>query len=272
VQLSLTVNPYIRRYHIMKPLSGLHVVQVWDITAGKEIANFSHTHPLTAIQFSPTEFILATACKDRTIRFWDLDDFENFDTCGPEATSAHATCFRSDGAAVLAAYQDSLKTYTYDPAGMLQQSEAQWGHVADMTVVDERLVACSLNGPTVSVWYASTTLPAPASAAAPVAAPTPESGKQWAGISSAAGEGRVSGGGGEDSAALPRAGSTSDEQRSNAGVAVAALRKGVGNLRVENKGTATSSVSTANDLQVCCHESSQRWVSIHGRDTLLGET
>jgi hypothetical protein len=102
--------------------------------------------------FNPCEFVLATTCKDRSVRFWDLETFLVLDTIGPEATAAHSCYFVGDGSTLLAAYQDSLKQYAYDPAATVKHIDVQWGHVVDLAMWNNNAVAASLNGPTVSVW------------------------------------------------------------------------------------------------------------------------
>lgn len=121
------------------------------------------------MQFSPTEFIIATTCKDRTVRFWDLEDFGNFDTCNVEATAANCSCFQEDGELLFAAYQDSLKSYSHDPVVATNVAEAHWGTVADMTAVNSRLVTCALNTATVSLWLTDSRASRPVSAAKPAA-------------------------------------------------------------------------------------------------------
>jgi hypothetical protein len=125
---------------------------VWDLAAGRDIATLSHTHPVTSLQFNPCEFVLATTCKDRCVRFWDLETFLVLDTLGPEATAARSCYFVPDGSTLLAAYQDSLKQYAYDPVATMKHIDVQWGHVVDLAIWNTSAVAASLNGPTVSVW------------------------------------------------------------------------------------------------------------------------
>jgi hypothetical protein len=158
--------------------------QVWDLQAGKEIASLSHTHAVTALQFNPAEFILASACKDRCVRFWGLNDFDLVDTCGPEATAAKAACFTRDGSSLLAAYQDFLKVYTHEPAQTLGHVDAAFGHVADMAVLGSQVVACSINGASVGIWSGSVPDSSQDAAAAPPAAPVQAAGSVTPRVSS----------------------------------------------------------------------------------------
>jgi katanin p80 WD40 repeat-containing subunit B1 len=45
-----------------------------------------HDGPVTTIEFHPTEFLVATGSADRTVKFWDLESFDQIDSLGPEAT------------------------------------------------------------------------------------------------------------------------------------------------------------------------------------------
>jgi WD40 repeat protein len=125
------------------------------------MAELPHAQRVTAIQFNPVECVLATACKDRMIRLWDLDRLDSFDACGPEATSAHAIAFNPDGQSLFAAYNDSLRQYGFEPTETLDHREMAWSQVIDMMVVKDNVVSCSVSGSTVSVWAVQS----PASAA-----------------------------------------------------------------------------------------------------------
>jgi hypothetical protein len=131
-------------------------VQLWDLSVGKSLAEMPHTHPVTSVLFNPVECILATACKDRLVRFWDLDSFDSFDACGPEATAAHSMAFAPDGQSLYVAYQDSLRKYGFEPSSTLEYREVAWGQVHDIMVTKTNVVSCSISGPTISVWAVET--------------------------------------------------------------------------------------------------------------------
>lgn len=65
-------------------------IQVWDLTAGKLLHEFRHEDAITAIEYHPSEFILATSSADRTVKWWDLETAELIDTAGPETTGGFA--------------------------------------------------------------------------------------------------------------------------------------------------------------------------------------
>lgn len=67
-------------------LHGTVYVQVWDLTAGKLLHEFRHEDAITAVEYHPSEFILATSSADRTVKWWDLETSELIDSAGPETT------------------------------------------------------------------------------------------------------------------------------------------------------------------------------------------
>ena len=122
------------------------------MAAGKAIATLEHPAALAAVHFSPIDFVLATACQDSVVRFWDLETFSVLDSCGPEANAATACCFLPDGSSLLAAHEDGLRAYSFEPAGVTTYASAPLGCAADMAVWDDSAVAACLQGAVVSVW------------------------------------------------------------------------------------------------------------------------
>ncbi|HXG49150.1 MAG TPA: WD40 repeat domain-containing protein, partial [Methylomirabilota bacterium] len=70
--------------HLLAPRNslserGVFVVSVWDTTTGREAVmpddpeHVEHTGAISAIVFSPTDPILATASRDHSIRLWDFE-------------------------------------------------------------------------------------------------------------------------------------------------------------------------------------------------------
>lgn len=132
---------------------------------------------MTAVQFNPVECVLATACKDRMIRLWDLDRFDSFDACGPETTSAHAMAFNPDGQSLFVAYNDNLRKYGFEPTETLEHREMAWSNVLDIMVANDNVVSCSVSGSTVSVWAVETAASAPNKQTPPVASRSAASGQ-----------------------------------------------------------------------------------------------
>lgn len=60
--------------------------QLWDITAGKSLIELSgHSGLLTAVQFHPNEYLLASSSEDKTVRFWDMETFECVSQSAPDS-------------------------------------------------------------------------------------------------------------------------------------------------------------------------------------------
>lgn len=96
---------------------GWLLLQLWDLTAGKQLHEFKlHEGPIRAMEFHPTEFLLATGSQDRTCKLWDLEKFELVGNM-VDSTAIQAVAFSSDGAHVIAATQDHVKVGGEERAG-----------------------------------------------------------------------------------------------------------------------------------------------------------
>jgi katanin p80 WD40 repeat-containing subunit B1 len=52
------------------------VIKIWDLTAGRLLREFpDHGGVITSLEFNPEEFILVSSAADRTVRFWDVQEF-----------------------------------------------------------------------------------------------------------------------------------------------------------------------------------------------------
>lgn len=127
-------------------------MQLWDLAAGKSIADLSHTHAITSVQLSPTELVLATACKDRQIRLWDLDTFETFDKSSPDTASATAMAFHPDGQSLFAAFPDSFRQYSLEPVTPVHHKLMAWNPATDLMVTSTSVICCSLSGTSATIW------------------------------------------------------------------------------------------------------------------------
>ena len=53
------------------------MIKVWDLQAGKLMKELpGHTGAINALEFHPSECLLASGSADKTIRFWDVEKFE----------------------------------------------------------------------------------------------------------------------------------------------------------------------------------------------------
>ncbi|KAL3143620.1 Quinone-dependent D-lactate dehydrogenase [Trebouxia sp. C0009 RCD-2024] len=169
-------------------------LKVWELTAGKLLHEFRHDDAITAIQYHPSEFILATSSADRTVKWWDLETSELIDAAGPDMTGGslsmpavplfcfpfslavgllmeaesdfwvpansdkstwvRSIAFPANGDCLLAAVQDGLNVWAWEPVRRLDTVDAPWAKVRDMSLneQDGKLVACSCNNSFVGVW------------------------------------------------------------------------------------------------------------------------
>ena len=85
-------------------------MQVWDLSAGRMIADFkNHTGAITSVRFHPKEFLLASGSSDRTVKFWDLESFRLVSETVPEATGVKCIQYHPEGVAIFSGGQDSLR-------------------------------------------------------------------------------------------------------------------------------------------------------------------
>ena len=105
-----------------------------------------HKRAITAIAFHPTEFLLATAGMDKTIKFFDIDSFHLVSTITTGASAAKCIQFHPDGTFLIATVQDQMKLFTWEPVKCLEQVEVPWNNVSDFSIqrANNRIVACTI--------------------------------------------------------------------------------------------------------------------------------
>eukprot|EP00658_Telonema_sp_P-2_P005482 TRINITY_DN12047_c0_g1_i1.p1 TRINITY_DN12047_c0_g1~~TRINITY_DN12047_c0_g1_i1.p1 ORF type:complete len:670 (+),score=113.01 TRINITY_DN12047_c0_g1_i1:73-2082(+) len=130
-------------------------VKLWDLAAGKLMHSFSsHEGPISSLDFHPTEYMLSTASTDRTVKFWDLETFSLISSADQHTTPVRSMTFAPDGSALLAAAQDALKVWGWEPVRIHDHIDVAWNQVSDIQIVDDQLVGCGFNQGFVSVWIA----------------------------------------------------------------------------------------------------------------------
>ena len=92
------------------------IVQVWNLIAGKMIADFKlHSGPVTSVQFHPRELLMASGSVDKTVKFYDLDRLEVVSESSPESHAVRKVLFHESSAGsagsagLLAGTEESLK-------------------------------------------------------------------------------------------------------------------------------------------------------------------
>mmetsp|Transcript_30519 Transcript_30519/g.58761 ORF Transcript_30519/g.58761 Transcript_30519/m.58761 type:complete len:832 (-) Transcript_30519:112-2607(-) len=132
-------------------------IKLWDLTAGKQLHEFKlHEGPIRAMEFHPTEFLLATGSQDRTCKLWDLEKFELVGNM-VDSTAIQAVAFSSDGAHVIAATQDHVKAFGWEPSRCVDYVDVGWSRVGDLAVHENKLLGCAMHQTLVSVWVVDLT-------------------------------------------------------------------------------------------------------------------
>lgn len=84
--------------------------QVWDLSAGKMLADFkTHTKGVTSVQFHPKEFLMASGSMDRTVKFYDLEQFQLICETPPESNGVRKVLFHPDGNTLFSGTEEALK-------------------------------------------------------------------------------------------------------------------------------------------------------------------
>ena len=132
------------------------VVKLWDLTMGRLVHEFTqHTAPISALAIHPTEFLMASASQDRTLRLWDLESFEQVCCTPPESGQVRRVLFSEDGSALLSGAEESLKVWGWEPVRCFEQAEVRWSRLADMCIgPQQQLLAGSMRESMVSVAVA----------------------------------------------------------------------------------------------------------------------
>eukprot|EP00762_Andalucia_godoyi_P005359 ANDGO_06725.mRNA.1 Katanin p80 WD40 repeat-containing subunit B1 homolog len=148
-------------------------VRVWDLAAGKCLAEFAsgHSNTVTCIDFHPQEFLMVTGGADRRLVFWDLETLTQLGVAETHPSRIRAAEFSPDGSCCLAATQESLRTWCWEPVvESADWADARWGSIVDLhtcqsaTTGQFQTLAVSTAQSFVSVWACNTNRLAPFSA------------------------------------------------------------------------------------------------------------
>ncbi|XP_046675697.1 LOW QUALITY PROTEIN: katanin p80 WD40 repeat-containing subunit B1-like [Homalodisca vitripennis] len=131
------------------------MVKLWDIRAGRQLHEFSqHSGPVTSVEFHPHEFLLTSASCDKTVNFYDLENFSLVSTSDKETMAIRSMCFNNNGDCLYGGGLDVLKVIGWEPARTLEIVPINWGRVQDISTGygPNRLVGASFQLTTVSLW------------------------------------------------------------------------------------------------------------------------
>ncbi|CAI5466240.1 unnamed protein product [Closterium sp. Yama58-4] len=83
---------------------------LFDLAQGRLFAQLAgHAGAVAALDFHPQELLLASAARDRTVRWWDLESFDCVDYAPPGAGGTTALAFAPQGDALFVPCTDHLK-------------------------------------------------------------------------------------------------------------------------------------------------------------------
>ncbi|EFJ44875.1 microtubule severing protein katanin p80 subunit [Volvox carteri f. nagariensis] len=145
--------------HFPAPLAMMRAIKIWDVRGNRLVTDLCAPtkYEITGLEFSPTEYLLATSARDKVVRFWDLETFTNFEQTAPEATPVRNIAFHSDGKYIFSAVQDGCKVWSVEPAVQHDYVDVPWYRVSDLTVNthrgSQRLIGCSFNSTMVGLFY-----------------------------------------------------------------------------------------------------------------------
>jgi len=111
-----------------------------------------HSAPVSDVCFHPNEFLLSSASTDGTVKFWDLETFQQVSTTVNDAGPVRKILYHPEGKALLSAARDILKVYGWEPARTFDTLVMGWGKVNDFAISDNQLVAGTFSLTNVSVF------------------------------------------------------------------------------------------------------------------------
>jgi katanin p80 WD40 repeat-containing subunit B1 len=128
---------------------------IWDLVAGKLLNNIKIGPSfLTSFEFNPAEFLLAGITSNRTIKFWDMENFTCIGTSSAETSAVRALSFNRDGSALCTATSDTFRVLGWDPAVTSKASSlVGWDRVMEIKVDEHNTAVCgSIISNFVSIW------------------------------------------------------------------------------------------------------------------------
>jgi WD40 repeat protein len=132
------------------------MVMLWDVAGRREVGALRHRSGVKDVAFSPGGQLLAIACRDHTVRLWDLPSRQELFTLTGHAGIVDAVAFSPDGRTLATSGSDRLvklwNVATRQAVGVLRGHQASVLHVAFSP--DGGLLASGSMDATVRLWRA----------------------------------------------------------------------------------------------------------------------
>lgn len=115
--------------------------QVWDIRVGKVLTEFGdHRGPVTAVEFHPHEFLLASGSLDRTVKFWELETFSQISSSHADVPPVRCIAFHPSGACLFSASSEILRVHGWEPPETFDSVPTSWTKIQDIAISHDQLV------------------------------------------------------------------------------------------------------------------------------------
>lgn len=111
-----------------------------------------HVAPVTDVAFHPNEFLLSSSSTDGTVKFWDLETFQQVSTTVNDAGAVMKIGYHPDGKVLFSAARDVMKVYQWEPARTLDTLVMGWGKVKDIAICGTQMFAGTSSLTNVSVF------------------------------------------------------------------------------------------------------------------------
>ncbi|KAI3415761.1 Katanin p80 WD40 repeat-containing subunit B1 [Globodera pallida] len=97
------------------------LVSIYELCMAQNVVHMLSSSPSVAVRFNPSEYLLATAGDDRTVRFWDIDTGE----CVTQSPTFDAQIghihFEPDGKYLIVETERQIATIRWEPFELLSQ-------------------------------------------------------------------------------------------------------------------------------------------------------
>ena len=100
-----------------------------------------HGGPVHDVEFHPHEFLLASASRDRTVTFWDLESFNKIASSERDTGPVRCITFHPEGNVLFSGSHDSFKIQRWEPSlGIYDHITMGWGKIRDMAIAATQMV------------------------------------------------------------------------------------------------------------------------------------